>query len=182
MASLSNVETSIGVKSGSETANTSCLQCAVADQTQTRRLAFVRPSPSVPFSTSHLLLPSPLNMLVKVKVSPAAASSPYAEPPHPQSLRPKLTDSQPPNLICFQDPNRQGGEFPRRVAFRSCRTLSPSTVNHALFVSPPCSVGRCCHFLPPKIEIDIEPTDKVARIKERVEEKEGIPPPQQRLV
>ncbi|OAJ40737.1 NEDD8 protein [Batrachochytrium dendrobatidis JEL423] len=32
------------------------------------------------------------------------------------------------------------------------------------------------------IEIDIEPTDKVARIKERVEEKEGIPPPQQRLI
>ena len=33
-----------------------------------------------------------------------------------------------------------------------------------------------------EIEIDIEPTDKVERIKERVEEKEGIPPPQQRLV
>ncbi|TPX31558.1 hypothetical protein SmJEL517_g05149 [Synchytrium microbalum] len=31
-----------------------------------------------------------------------------------------------------------------------------------------------------EIEIDIEPTDKVTRIKERVEEKEGIPPPQQR--
>lgn len=33
-----------------------------------------------------------------------------------------------------------------------------------------------------QIEIDIEPTDKVERIKERVEEKEGIPPPQQRLI
>ncbi|TPX43296.1 hypothetical protein SeLEV6574_g05148 [Synchytrium endobioticum] len=33
-----------------------------------------------------------------------------------------------------------------------------------------------------EIEIDIEPTDKVSRIKERVEEKEGIPPPQQRLI
>ena len=32
-----------------------------------------------------------------------------------------------------------------------------------------------------EIEIDIEPTDKVERIKERVEEKEGIPPPQQVL-
>lgn len=31
-------------------------------------------------------------------------------------------------------------------------------------------------------EIDIEPTDKVERIKERVEEKEGIPPQQQRLI
>uniref|UniRef100_A0A8C9L7W5 Ubiquitin-like domain-containing protein n=1 Tax=Pavo cristatus TaxID=9049 RepID=A0A8C9L7W5_PAVCR len=34
-----------------------------------------------------------------------------------------------------------------------------------------------------EIEIDIEPTDKVGpRIKERVEEKEGIPPQQQRLI
>ena len=33
-----------------------------------------------------------------------------------------------------------------------------------------------------EIEIDIEPTDKVERIKEQVEEKEGIPPPQQRLI
>lgn len=33
-----------------------------------------------------------------------------------------------------------------------------------------------------EIEIDIEPTDKVERIKERVEEKEGIPPQQQRLI
>ncbi|KAI9352023.1 ubiquitin-like protein, partial [Obelidium mucronatum] len=33
-----------------------------------------------------------------------------------------------------------------------------------------------------QIEIDIEPSDTVARIKERVEEKEGIPPAQQRLI
>uniref|UniRef100_A0A915MQL6 Ubiquitin-like protein NEDD8 n=1 Tax=Meloidogyne javanica TaxID=6303 RepID=A0A915MQL6_MELJA len=33
-----------------------------------------------------------------------------------------------------------------------------------------------------EIELDIEPTDKVDRIKEKVEEKEGIPPPQQRLI
>ena len=38
------------------------------------------------------------------------------------------------------------------------------------------------YFLGKEIEIDIEPTDKVERIKERVEEKEGIPPPQQRLI
>lgn len=31
-----------------------------------------------------------------------------------------------------------------------------------------------------EIEIDIEPTDSIERIKERVEEKEGIPPVQQR--
>lgn len=48
---------------------------------------------------------------------------------------------------------------------------------------------HCCAFLllrcrcwPPgkEIEIDIEPTDTIERIKERVEEKEGIPPVQQR--
>ncbi|KAF7257694.1 hypothetical protein EG68_05014 [Paragonimus skrjabini miyazakii] len=33
-----------------------------------------------------------------------------------------------------------------------------------------------------EIEIDVEPSDKVERIKERIEEKEGIPPPQQRLI
>lgn len=31
-----------------------------------------------------------------------------------------------------------------------------------------------------EIEIDIDPTDTIERIKERVEEKEGIPPVQQR--
>ncbi|KAL6547625.1 NEDD8 protein [Orobanche hederae] len=33
-----------------------------------------------------------------------------------------------------------------------------------------------------EIEIDIEPSDTIQRIKERVEEKEGIPPVQQRLI
>ncbi|KAK4861363.1 hypothetical protein LT330_004279 [Penicillium expansum] len=33
-----------------------------------------------------------------------------------------------------------------------------------------------------EIELDIEPDYKVSRIKERVEEKEGIPPVQQRLI
>jgi len=32
-----------------------------------------------------------------------------------------------------------------------------------------------------EIEIDIEPSDSIERIKERVEEKEGIPPVQQRF-
>lgn len=31
-----------------------------------------------------------------------------------------------------------------------------------------------------EIEIDIEPTDSIERIKERIEEKEGAPPVQQR--
>ncbi|ORZ17200.1 ubiquitin-related domain-containing protein [Absidia repens] len=33
-----------------------------------------------------------------------------------------------------------------------------------------------------EIEVDIEPNDAISRIKERVEEKSGIPPPQQRLI
>jgi ubiquitin-like protein Nedd8 len=33
-----------------------------------------------------------------------------------------------------------------------------------------------------QIEIDIEPDDKVSQLKERVEEKEGIPPAQQRFL
>ena len=33
-----------------------------------------------------------------------------------------------------------------------------------------------------EIELDIEPDYKVSRIKEKVEEKEGIPPVQQRLI
>lgn len=33
-----------------------------------------------------------------------------------------------------------------------------------------------------EVEIDIEPNDTIERIKQRVEEKEGIPPIQQRLI
>ena len=33
-----------------------------------------------------------------------------------------------------------------------------------------------------EVEIDIEPQDLVSRIKEKLEEKEGIPPAQQRLI
>lgn len=33
-----------------------------------------------------------------------------------------------------------------------------------------------------EIDVDVEPTDPVGRIKERVEEQEGIPPEQQRLI
>lgn len=33
-----------------------------------------------------------------------------------------------------------------------------------------------------EIELDIEPTDTIEQIKQRVEEREGIPPSQQRLI
>ncbi|PUZ40333.1 hypothetical protein GQ55_9G414700 [Panicum hallii var. hallii] len=33
-----------------------------------------------------------------------------------------------------------------------------------------------------EIDVDVEPTDPVGRIKERVEEQQGIPPEQQRLI
>lgn len=33
-----------------------------------------------------------------------------------------------------------------------------------------------------ELEFDIDPNDTIGRIKERVEEKEGIPPAQQRLI
>ncbi len=39
-----------------------------------------------------------------------------------------------------------------------------------------------CWVADGRSELDIEPDDKVTRIKERVEEKEGIPPVQQRLI
>ncbi|MGB1604460.1 MAG: ubiquitin-like protein, partial [Promethearchaeia archaeon] len=42
-----------------------------------------------------------------------------------------------------------------------------------------CSVPDGQYAAGKEIEFDIEPTDTVKRIKERVEEKEGIPPPQQ---
>ncbi|PVG03482.1 ubiquitin [Serendipita vermifera] len=33
-----------------------------------------------------------------------------------------------------------------------------------------------------EIELDIDPDDKISRIKEKVEEQSGVPPPQQRLI
>lgn len=49
-------------------------------------------------------------------------------------------------------------------------------------MSQMCGVGWVLSLTGKEIEIDIEPTDTIERIKERVEEKEGIPPVQQRLI
>ncbi|KAI4902638.1 hypothetical protein NFI96_007361 [Prochilodus magdalenae] len=59
-----------------------------------------------------------------------------------------------------------------------------SKEEHLNLQSSPTSEGRAWEetLTGKEIEIDIEPTDKVERIKERVEEKEGIPPQQQRLI
>ncbi len=45
-----------------------------------------------------------------------------------------------------------------------------------------CSDSTTALLIASEIELDIEQTDKIQRIKERVEEKEGIPPAQQRLI
>jgi ubiquitin-like protein Nedd8 len=49
-------------------------------------------------------------------------------------------------------------------------------------VSPADTLTRVRTLTGKEIELDIEPDYKVSRIKERVEEKEGIPPVQQRLI
>lgn len=64
----------------------------------------------------------------------------------------------------FISPKMSGGMLRAVVRVRGGMTIKVKTLT-----------GR-------EIEIDIEPTDTVERIKERVEEKEGIPPIQQRLI
>ena len=63
-----------------------------------------------------------------------------------------------------------------------CLTLVQAAVLHPLHASHvPAAVPipQVKTLTGKEIEIDIEPTDTIERIKERVEEKEGIPPVQQ---
>ncbi|SPO30425.1 probable NEDD8 precursor - Ubiquitin-like protein [Ustilago trichophora] len=60
-------------------------------------------------------------------------------------------------------------------------SLFPSLPLSVLLESMPWSSEYLC-IVGLEIELDIEQTDKIQRIKERVEEKEGIPPAQQRLI
>ena len=73
---------------------------------------------------------------------------------------------------------RARARFARRPP-RSKRPYSPRRASLSLSLCPQIKVKT---LTGKEIEIDIEPSDTVARIKERVEEKEGIPPPQQRLI
>lgn len=69
----------------------------------------------------------------------------------------------------------------------------------SLFQPPPNTKRKPCYAMPSQttltpppnrvrtltgreIELDVEPSDRVSQIKEKVEEKEGIPPAQQRLI
>ncbi|XP_074713943.1 uncharacterized protein LOC141938825 isoform X7 [Strix uralensis] len=74
----------------------------------------------------------------------------------------------------------------RRVAYLQIGSVMSSVTSRTRRTRagrPDPSPSRAAPTLTGKeIEIDIEPTDKVERIKERVEEKEGIPPQQQRLI
>ena len=72
------------------------------------------------------------------------------------------------------------------------RSALPTLASHEYQVPPPLphtfyptlttDLSRVRTLTGKEIELDIEPEYKVSRIKERVEEKEGIPPVQQRLI
>merc|ERR1711939_1111494 len=62
-----------------------------------------------------------------------------------------------------------------RVPARGSQKLHHPSPSRAMNIKVKTLTGK-------EIEIDIESDDTISRIKERVEEKEGIPPPQQRLI
>ena len=77
------------------------------------------------------------------------------------------------NGRCFRDGKRTLGEY--GVEECSVIQLECCSLQGGMMIKVKTLTGK-------EIEIDIEPSDTVERIKERVEEKEGIPPVQQRYV
>ncbi|CAH8520881.1 unnamed protein product [Heterobilharzia americana] len=65
---------------------------------------------------------------------------------------------------------------------KNTTTSSYPTSKCARYLNFPVMLIKVKTLTGKEIEIDIEQTDKVDRIKERIEEKEGIPPQQQRLI
>ena len=65
-----------------------------------------------------------------------------------------------------------------QIKYAALRTSLPITLSLATNLH----LSRVRTLTGKEIELDIEPEYKVSRIKERVEEKEGIPPVQQRLI
>lgn len=77
------------------------------------------------------------------------------------------------NGRCLRDGKRTLGEY--GVEECSVIQLGCCSLQGGMMIKVKTLTGK-------EIEIDIEPSDTVERIKERVEEKEGIPPVQQRCV
>ena len=119
---------------------------------------------------------------------PRTASSERAEPDATQPARVGLR----PPLLCnaaaaLLGPCSRARAPPRSRPHTSCgarvarprrpraRRCSPQRRRSARQIKVKTLTGK-------EIEIDIESDDTISRIKERVEEKEGIPPPQQRLI
>jgi len=61
------------------------------------------------------------------------------------------------------------------ICSRSSLSVEPPTALFAMLIKVKTLTGK-------EIEIDIEKSDKISRIKERVEENSGVPPPQQMLI
>ena len=70
---------------------------------------------------------------------------------------------------------RDGGCIVRRRGFHITERARSVSLLETMLIKIKTLTGK-------ELEIDIEQHDKISRIKERVEEKEGIPPAQQRYV
>ncbi|CAG8949462.1 hypothetical protein HYFRA_00007692, partial [Hymenoscyphus fraxineus] len=83
---------------------------------------------------------------------------------------------------------RTENTFAYTLTYTSQADLTPSQISKlgATVQQPRCllilTASRVRTLTGKEIELDIEPSYKVSQIKEKVEEKEGIPPVQQRLI